>query len=333
MGAEHNIRFGTNLITYFEPSWWGLDPDLSYSEWSAAFAENPRAYFDRMLDATVEAGLEGVELAPDPGGWQGALVAYGSTEGIRAALEERGLVLTSSYAHGRQLIGNAMTDPEAAVVAADAFERHARFLQELGARTIVSGNIARSRFGNESPDATATAADFQQAVAPEVHERFADHLNRLGAITARYDVQIAVHTDAYSICSRDADIATVLSLTDPVGVALCPDAGHITLDGGDAVAVLRDHIARIPTMHWKDCAAPLSGHVLRGDQKERHAEMLRSFRVLGDGIVDWEEWVRILRDHGWKGWASEEIDNSPEPVEELRRGLTYFRTHLASIYR
>lgn len=165
-----------------------------------------------------------------------------------------------------------------------------------------------------------------------MHERFADELNRLGAITARHGVQIAIHTDAYSICSRNEDIATVLSLTDPASVAICPDAGHITLDGGDAVAVLRDHIDRIPTMHWKDCIGPLSGHVLRGDQKERHAEMLRSFRILGDGIVDWDEWMRVLRDHDWSGWAIEEIDNSPDPVAELRKGLECFRDRLAPIH-
>lgn len=333
MSEHDNIRFGTNLITFFEPGWWGLDPDLSYPEWAAAFAEDPRRYFERMFDATREAGLEGVELAPDPGGWQAALTAYGSTTELRAALEARGLALTSSYAHGRQLIGNAMYDADAAAVASDAFERHARFLEEMGAATIVSGNIMRSRFGNDSPDDSAIAQDFQRPVALEVHERFAEQLNRLGAITARYGVRIAIHTDAYSICSRNDDIATVLSLTEPAGVALCPDAGHITLDGGNAVAVLRDHIDRIPTMHWKDCAAPLPGHVLRGDQKERHAEMLRSFRVLGDGTVDWEEWMRILRGHDWSGWAMEEIDNSPDPVHELRHGLEFFRERLAPIYR
>jgi inosose dehydratase len=124
----------------------------------------------------------------------------------------------------------------------------------------------------------------------------------------------------------------VLGLTDPASIQLCPDAGHITLDGGDAVAVLRDHIARIPTMHWKDCAAPLSGHVLRGDQKERHATMLTHFRILGSGLVDWREWMRILRDHRWQGWAIEEIDNSPDPVAELRAGLEFFRHELAPIY-
>lgn len=333
MSASDNIRFGTDIISFFNTGYWGLPEDLSHPEWAAEFASKPRYYFDAMFDGARDAGLEGVELAPDPGGWEAALAAYGSTANLQQALEQRGLVLTSSYAPGRQLIGNAMADPAAQAYADDYMERHARFLVEMGADIITIGNIARSRFGNESPDDTATAADFERPVAREVHERFADQLNRLGGIIGKHGVRMAIHTDAYSVCSRNEDIATVMSLTDPTTVQLCPDAGHITLDGGDAVEVLRAHIDRIPTMHWKDCATPLSGHVLRGDQKERHAVMLTYFRVLGSGTVDWKEWMTVLRDNGWKGWATEEIDMSPDPVGELRQGLEYFRTELASIYR
>jgi inosose dehydratase len=286
-----------------------------------------------MLDTVREAGLEGVELAPDPGGFQAALAAYGSSAGFKHALEERGLVLSSSYAPGRQLIGNAMSDASQEAIADRYMEAHSKFLLDLGAETIVMGNLPRSRFKNESPDDTATEADFTQPVALEVHERFAEQINRLGSIAGRYGVRIAIHTDAYSICSRENDIATILSLTDPTTVQLCPDAGHIVLDGGDPVQILKNHVDRVPTMHWKDCIGHLSGHVLRGDQKERHAVMLTYFRILGSGTVNWRAWMQVLMDASWSGWASEEIDHSPAPLEELRRGLEYFRTQLSPIYR
>ncbi|MFT4283668.1 MAG: sugar phosphate isomerase/epimerase [Protaetiibacter sp.] len=331
-GTARNIRFSTNIIGFYESGWWGLEPGLNHVRWTEAFWSDPRRYFDGMLDGARDAGLEGIELAPDPAGWEAALEVYGSPRGFQDALAERGLVLSSSYAHGRQLIGNAIADPGLVGVADDAFRRHAEFLAEMGAATIVTGNLPRSRFGNDSPDDTATEADFTRPVDRGVHERFAEHLNRLGAITIQHGVTIAIHTDAYSICSRNEDIATVLELTDPASVALCPDAGHITLDGGNAVAVLRDHLDRIPTMHWKDCIGPRSGHLQRGDQKQRHEQTMQSFRILGSGIVDWTQWMHILREHGWSGWATEEIDHSPDPVVELRQGLEYFREHLAPIY-
>ena len=85
-------------------------------------------------------------------------------------------------------------------------------------------------------------------------------------------------------------------------------------------------------MHWKDCSGPLSGHVLRGDQMERHATMLRNFRILGQGIVDWTEWMRILREHAWSGWAVEEMDMPADPVGELREGLEFFERELKPLY-
>lgn len=332
MTESDTIRFGTNLITFFESSFWGLEPHLPHARWTAAFDENPRHYFDGMLDAARESGVEGVELAPDPGGFQGALAAYGTASAFAEAVADRGLVVTSSYSPGRLLVGEAMYDSSLEARADDHFRRHAEFLVEVGANTITVGNVPRSRFGNESPDDTATPEDFSAPVSAETHERYADQMNRLAGVIAPFGVKFAIHTDAYSLCARNEDISTVLSLTDPSTVQLCPDAGHITLDGGDAVEVLRSHIDRIPTMHWKDCIGPLGGHTLRGDPKARHDIMLTYFRILGSGIVDWAEWMRILRDNEWAGWAIEEIDNSADPITELQQGLDYFRRELAPIY-
>ena len=69
-------------------------------------------------------------------------------------------------------------------------------------------------------------------------------------------MKIAIHTDAYSVCVRESDISTILRLTDPDNVQICLDAGHVTLDGGDAVEILKRRLSRIPTMHWKDCIGP-----------------------------------------------------------------------------
>lgn len=329
-----SIQWSTNIITFYNAGYWGIDRELSHSEWKDVFNANPRAYFEAMFDGVREAGITGVELAPEPAGFDAALLAYGSAQAMAASLADRGLRLSSSYAAGRQLIGDALIDPSAEATADAHVEAHAAFVAELGARTIVMGNIPRSRFGSESPDDTATAEDFSAPVPLELHEKFAEQLNRLGAIAGRHGVQIAIHTDAYSVCSRPEDIATVLSLTDPATITICPDAGHITLDGGDAVAVLRENIDRIPTMHWKDCHTPLSGHLLRGaaHYKDRHREMLTHFAVMGQGLVDWPEWMRVLAAAEWSGWAVEELDHSPDPVGELRQGLEYFRTELAPIY-
>ncbi|HWB37230.1 MAG TPA: sugar phosphate isomerase/epimerase [Rugosimonospora sp.] len=326
------VRFTASLISFFNPAYWGLPADLPYPAWEAAFAEDPRRYFEAMLDGLREAGIGAVELSPDPGGWRQALDAYGSAQAFRSALAERGLVMSSSFASGKRYLTAVLADPGLQGEVDDAFEDNARFAAEVGAAIIVMTNVPRSRFGNDAPDETVSAEDFTGPVDRNLHERFAEQLNRLGAITARHGVRIAVHTEAYSVCTRPEDISVVMALTDPALVSLCPDAGHIVLDGGDPVAVLREHIDRIPIMHWKDCVGPLAGHTLRGTQKERHATMLRNFRVLGAGTIDWGSWVDVLAASRWSGWAVEEIDHAEDPVGDLRAGLRYYETELAHRY-
>lgn len=321
--ASRKVRLGTDLITFFNTEYWGLG-SLSYVDWIDAFKERPRYFFDAMLDQCVEAGLDGIEIAPDPGGWDTMLVAYGDVAGVKAALDSRGLSVGSSYSGSADWIVPVMEDPTLATRADEHYAAHARFLAELGCSTIVTGNVAREYFD----------ADVDAEVARESFERVAEQLNRLGSVVTPYGVSVAVHSDAYSVCSRNADIATLMSLTDPASVKLCPDAGHITLDGGDAAAALEAHVDRVPVMHWKDCYAPLHPSTLSGPKMVQHETMLTYFRVLGasDGLVDWPRWQTALRDADWCGWAMAEIDMSPDPVGEIVAGLTYFTKELAPIH-
>jgi len=317
--APAHIRFGTDLITFFETGYWGITPKPPYEEWVRIVESEPRRYFDRMLDGCVEAGVEGVEFAPMPGGWRTALAAYGSAAGVRAALDARGLVLSSSFDFGAPLMDPVDDSAADAVVA-----EHAAFVAELGGGSIVLGSI---------PRVEVTGGSFEAPVPEAVFDRVGARLRRMGGIVADHGVGIALHTDAYSICARAGDIAAILGRTDPESVGLCLDAGHVTLDGGDAVGILRAHVDRVPLMHWKDCIGPLDGSTLAGPIMERHEVMLTYFRVLGSGIVDWHAWQEILRDAKWSGWAIAEIDMSPDPIAEIRQGIEYFRRELATVYR
>jgi len=94
--TERRIRLGTDLITFYDAELWGLPADTSYEELMAAVAADPKRYIDGMLDLSVEAGLEGIELAPPPVGWETAIDAYGGPAGLREALDDRGLELASA---------------------------------------------------------------------------------------------------------------------------------------------------------------------------------------------------------------------------------------------
>lgn len=324
MTAEHRVKLGATLITFYRPERWGLDPQLSYADWTTVVSAGPRPYFDRMLDELAASGVEGVELAPAPGNWQGAIAAYGSVDAVARELRDRGLRLGSSYQSG-SLLQKVLDDHSQQQAADEHTEKHAAFVAALGADIIVTGNVQRAQFAG---------GDYGAEVDEAAAQRVADQLNRLGAIAGRHGVRVAVHTDAYSVCSRDRDIDRMMALTDPEHVMLCLDAGHATLDGGDAVAILAAHVDRVPVMHWKDCVASVDGASFTGDSVwERHEAMMLNFRMFGEGNVDWRAWQTVLRDADWTGWAMVENDNAVDPVGDIRRGLAFFERDLASIHR
>nr|WP_254779851.1 sugar phosphate isomerase/epimerase family protein [Arthrobacter sp. cf158] len=277
-----------------------------------------------MFDGCVEAGVQGIEFAPPPGGLTTALAAYGSAAKLGAALRSRGLSVSSSFTFGAPLIMGALENPAYRSTADDEIRRHADALAELDCGLIVLGAVPRASVTGGDPNGVVPRLDLV---------RIAEQLDHLGAAAAPAGVRLALHTDAYSVCSRLEDVSEVLSQTSADTVSLCLDAGHVTLDGGDAVEMLRTHVDRVPIMHWKDCVSPLDGATLTGPVMDRHAVMLTHFRILGNGAVDWKSWQQILKASNWSGWAIAEIDMSPDPIGELRAGIEFFERELAPIHR
>lgn len=327
------LRWSTDLVTYFNPTYWDLPAQLPYDAWEKEVDSDPQRFFDRMLDGATAAGLSGVELAPAPGGWVNALRAYGSAAAFKRQLDQRGLELSSSYV--LPVLLKAVLDapdPASRRTAEHALHedtaQHAAFLRELGCPTLVTSTIPRAQF-SDVEGIQASSTEFDAPTDPDLMGTVADQLDRIGDVAADAGLHVAIHTDAYSLASRTSDIDSLMALTDPARVKLCIDAGHIALDGGDPLAVIRAHSRRAPVLHWKDCASHLPPHTLSGPPMVRHDVMIKYFRVMGpDGVVDWHEWVKILRNNQWRGWGVAEIDMSVDPQREIREGIDYYRREL-----
>lgn len=330
-----DLRWSTDIVTFFNPTYWGLSADLPYGGWEKLVDEDPQRFFDGMLDGAAAAGLSGIELAPAPGGWVNALRAYGSAAGFKRELDNRNLVLSSSYALPVQLkaVLDATDDRSRRLAEQELHENtaeHAAFLREVGCPTLITSTIPRAQF-SEIEGVEASSADFDAPSDPELLSQVADQLNGIGEVAATAGLHLAIHTDAYSLASRTADIDALMTQTDPRRVKLCVDAGHIALDGGDPLAVIRSHSERAPVLHWKDCSVHLPPHTLSGPPMVRHDVMIKYFRVMGsEGVVDWHEWTKILREKQWSGWGVAEIDMSVDPQREIREGIEYYERELAT---
>lgn len=333
MTSPLSMRWSTDLVTFFEPTRWGLPAEIPYGRWESEFNQDPKRFFESMLDDAVTAGLDGIELAPAPGGWENALRAYGTAEAFGEAVTSRGLLVSGSYMLPVWL-ADILAAPDddtafdARVRARDLWARHTAFARAVGCDTVITSTIPRAAF-SDIDGVDAPVDSFERPAAEELIDRVAELLNEVGAISGREGARLAIHTDAYSVCSRTIDVDRLMERTDPESVFLCVDAGHIALDGGDPVEVLSKHARRSPILHVKDCAAPLPPHTLSGPPMTRHDEMVKWFRLAGTGIVRWDALTRTLGMAAWSGWGVSEVDMSANPIGDIRAGSTFLQNQLA----
>lgn len=309
-----DLDWVAQVITFYAPSFWGLDSDEQLSEYARSA---PREFFDRLLDAIAQTGVRRIELCMAPGDWQAAREAFGGGAATRAALAGRDMVLTGSYQSGWPL-EEALADRSARVRALDNVARHADFLHDAGVDLMLTGPLRRG---------TVEGSIFPR-VSDAVLDDTAEIISELATITAQRGVDLAIHTEAYSVVCREEDIDRIMARTEEGLVYLCPDSGHITLDGGDVAAVVRSHLPRIRSMHWKDCIGPRMD--LPASGAVTHEMMMEQFRRMGKGAVDWEGVIDAFAQGQFAGYAVAEIDLAPDPIGDVRDIIDYYEDHVSA---
>ncbi|TDT98040.1 inosose dehydratase [Streptomyces sp. 846.5] len=301
-------RLATDIVTFYHPEFWGLDSADAFRDW--AF-RNPAAFWERVMDALVQAGVTGIELTFAPGDIDSVLRAFGSAPAFRRDLASRGLSVVSAFVadsespdwrHGGNL----------PAIVADA-EGRAAFLADVGADLLVTGLPMRTTFGTRPPFFVDAA----------YMTRMADIAHVVGEAVAQHGVRLAFHTESNSTLWYERDIDLFMALTDPRYVWLCPDSCHIALGGGDPVAVARRHTQRIALAHWKDAVKPIEGELTIDETV--FAQQQPYMTELGTGIVEWSGWADAMALTPGAGIVLIELDEAADPVAALRAGTAVVR--------
>ncbi|HMP40827.1 MAG TPA: sugar phosphate isomerase/epimerase [Roseiflexaceae bacterium] len=319
------LRFATDLVTFYDPAYWGGSGAMSDLRdlVGPGKAWEPLSFWERVLDATREAGLDGIEITFAPGNWQSALTAYGSASGFAAAVHDRGLQVCSGFLSTRLPNGRELDIADTADHSAifELVSGYAEFLKNCGADVMVASLPLRKSRDAEPP----LFVDRQQA------ETIAGALNRMGYDCIRRGVRLALHPEAFSFLRNSRDVDLFMLLTDPTYVFLCPDTAQFTVAGSDPLDVVRRHRDRLIITHWKDAvgAAPADTAI----DERIYDRQTQWFAPIGNGIVDWPGWLRLLRELRYSGWAIFELDAAHDPVADLRRMKRYVDQSLLQIYQ
>jgi len=324
MSNRRNIKYATDLITFYNAAWWGhSDPDADLVEIFQWGNVNPEQFWKRILDSVSAAGLDGIEVTFPPGDFRSALQAFGSANGFAVEMRTRSLEVASGYFSNHSTDGRVLDweNREHHGELVENAEAYAEFLATCACNHIVVSLMLRKDRDHIPP----LFADLRLA------EVACEGLHLAGAASARHGVSLALHPEAFTVFRNSRDVDLYMALLDPTYVNLCPDTAQFAVAGSDPVAICDRHKVRVVLTHWKDATGPAPRDVPIDDTIwDRPIEW---FAPVGRGVVDWPAWMRLMRDIRYTGWAVFELDKTLDPVGELIGIRRFLESSLGHIYR
>lgn len=120
-------------------------------------------------------------------------------------------------------------------------------------------------------------------------------------------------------------------------IGLCLDTGHYTLGGGDPVAFVQQHAARIVHAHLKDVSLEVAARVRAGEIDYREGVRQGMYQALGEGDAHVSEIIEALIAAGYSGWYVLEqdtvVENEADAVrafENARRSVDFIKAAVAA---
>ena len=223
-------------------------------------------------------------------------------EQFQEILAEHGLALSALYGGGR--FSDKATAEE--VVAYNT--RVAKFLFALGVNRIV--------FGPRGPRAGKTT--------PDQIRQIVRTMNEAARRTADLGVLACMHPHLGTEIQNQDEVEAVLDGTDPAFVHFCPDTAHLTAAGMDAAEMIRNYGDRIEYLHLKDLTPTDADSSTFADWKGDEA--LPIFCELGLGTIDFVPIMAAVKEVGYSGWLTVEIDQSTStPYQSLQQCRDYIQ--------
>jgi sugar phosphate isomerase/epimerase len=283
---------------------------------STVWGEGSSARFTDMLDIIRDTGFDGFRLT----GWPQSLKTYGMPAPVlEKELSKRNLrVATLSW-------GGQASDPaEHSKLEASAHEA-CKFLKEFGSDVLTV-------FSPRRPNKVLVR--HQMKIACEFW-------NRLGDLCATYGIRAGQHNHSQGqLVESQDEIELMLKLTDPKRFHWSPDTIHLYIAGCDITGLIGRYAHRLLSLDLVDGRYEYAARdlVLPNGAVEKagthNATFMLSNRDYGDGEVDLEGIVRILRKNHFKGWITIDHHYAPAgPLQSFSRCRKYIRERLDPIYR
>jgi inosose dehydratase len=287
-----SVRIGINPITWTNDDYPELGGDTS---------------LETCLAETREAGYAGTELG-------GKFPRQSSV--LKPIMERFGLKVISGWYDGR-------CDEKDVAAEMDAIAPHLQLLKDMRSTHVVYADTSRGRHG-----AIWGPISQRPALMADEWPTYGRKLTELAERMADFGVPMAFHHHMGTIVESDEEVGLLMKHTGEA-VGLLYDTGHSSFSGGNPLALLKKHVARVVHVHCKDVRKPILEKARRDDMSFMDAVIAGIFTVPGDGSTDYPSILKILADNNYAGWLVVEAEQDPRKAHPL----TYAKMGFSSLSR
>lgn len=250
---------------------------------------------ETCLAETRQAGFHGTEL--------GGKFPRGNAA-LSDLLQRYDLELVSGWFDGRILERDAEDEFE-------AIASHLTLLRDLGAKYVVYADTSRGRH-----DAIFRPISEKPKLSPEEWPAYGEKITLLAERMASFGIGMAFHHHMGTIVESDAEIDALMAHTGEA-VGLLYDTGHCAFSGGDPVALLERHVARVVHVHCKDVRPDVLARARAEDMSFMDAVLAGIFTVPGDGAIPYSTLLPKLATANYTGWLVVEAEQDPAKAHPL----------------
>lgn len=270
-------------------AWWNDDlPELSDD-----------VSLDECMAQAAEAGFTGMET--------GQRFPMDMAE-LGPVLDCHGIRICGGWFSGRLLDGDIEAEK-------DRVAAQLALFRAAASPCLIYGETARSIQGvRGAPLAARPVVDEAEMAA------YGRKVSDFADWCAGQGMAVAYHHHMAAVVETEAELDLLMKHSS---VPLLFDAGHMAFAGGDNLAVIEKHHARIIHVHAKDVRLGVIGGLDRTRESFLDAVVKGAFTVPGDGDLDFAELAGALAARGYQGWFVVEAEQDPKvspPLEMARIG-------------
>ena len=159
----------------------------------------------------------------------------------------------------------------------------------------------------------------------EVWKKFIFRINEISKMMIDEGMPLAYHHHMGTVIETENETTRLIENTND-NVKLLIDTGHMLFAQGNFVKLAKNFSERLIHVHCKDIRKNILNNSLKNDSTFRQAFLDGAFTVPGDGCIDYEPFLKVLKENNYEGWLVVEAEQDPSkanPFKYAKIGYDY----------